>query len=322
MAFMQSVTPLHNTTVKNTGYEEKRFRQTTQFAYKMLLPTFAFVLIFIAFPLFYSISLAFQEFKYGVPTGKIIWFQNFVDIFTKSTIAPGFYKSLWLTIVFAIAAVAAVIVISLAIAFLINENFRGSSIIKVALLLPYAMPNVASAVIWNWIYDPTFGVLNGLLLKLGLIDNYITITADPRFALAAIWFAYVWKMVPYSAFLFSAGLSTIPDEVYEAALLDRSNLVRTFSKITLPLLMPVMQMTLVVQTMFAMLLHFGLIFVITGGGPGDSTRTLPWLIYQESFTYARFGRGSAMAIILSLIMIAFIYLYLVVLNPERRQQKA
>ncbi len=303
-------------------YEAKRFRQTSVFAYKMLLPSLLFIVVFIAFPLFYSISLAFQGFKYGVPTGEFVGFQNFIDIFTKSTVAPGFYKSLWLTMLFTVAAVAAVIVISMAVAFLINENFRGSSLIKVSLLLPYAIPGIASAVIWNWIYDANFGVLNGLLYSLGLIDSYLTIIADERLALWAIWFAYVWKMVPYSSFLLSAGLSTIPSSVYEAARMDRSGMVGTFFKVTLPLLMPVLQLTLVVQTIFALLLHFGLIFVMTGGGPGDATRTLPWLIYQESFTYTRFGRGSAMAIILSLIMIIFIYIYLVLLNPERKKSQA
>jgi multiple sugar transport system permease protein len=287
----------------------------------MLLPTFLFILVFIAFPLMYSVSLAFQGFKYGVPTGEFIWFKNFIDIFTRPTVAPGFYKSLWLTLVFTVSSVSAVIVLSLGIAFLINENFRGNSLIKVSLLLPYAMPGIASAVIWNWIYDPSFGVLNGLLLKLGLIDSYITILADPRYALAAIWFAYVWKMVPYSSFLFSAGLSTIPSSVYEAARLDRSGMVSTFFKITLPLLMPVLQLALVVQTIFALLLHFGLVFVMTGGGPGDATRTLPWLIYQESFTFTRFGRGSAMSILMTLIMLVFIYIYLVLLNPDRQKVK-
>jgi multiple sugar transport system permease protein len=220
---------------------------------------------------------------------------------------------------FTVAAVAAVIVISMGVAFLINENFKGNSLIKVALLLPYAIPGIASAVTWDWIYDANLGVLNGLLVKLGIIDSYLTILSNEKFALWAIWFAYVWKMVPYSSFLLSAGLSTIPSSVYEAARMDRSSVARTFFKITLPLILPVLQLALVVQTIFALLLHFGLIFVMTGGGPGDATRTLPWLIYQESFTFTRFGRGSAMAIIMSVIMIAFIYIYLVLLNPERQK---
>lgn len=301
-----------------SSFEKKRYRQTTQFAYRMLLPSLLFIILFIAFPLLYSVSVAFQEFKYGVPTGKIIWFQNFVDIFTKSTVAPGFYNSLWVTMKFTFVAVVAVVVISLGIALLINEHFRGSGFIKLALLLPYAIPGAVSAVIWNWIYDPSFGILNGILYNLGLIDEYITFAGDPNLALWAILYAYVWKFVPYTTFLFTAGLATIPNSVYEAAQLDHSGTVRTFFKVTIPLLMPVLQMVLVIQTIFALVMHFGLVFVITQGGPGDTTRTLAWLVYNESFTFTRFGRGAAMAIILSLIMFGFIYLYLVVLNPERR----
>jgi len=300
-------------------FERKRYWQTTLFAYRMILPSLAFVLVFIAFPLLYSISIAFQEYKYGVPTGRIVWFQNFIDILTKPTVAPGFYKSLLITMKFTLTAVTAVVLISLGLALLINERFRGSNLIKVALLLPYAIPGAVSAVIWNWIYDPNFGAMNGLLYALGVIDEYITVTANPKLALWAILFAYVWKFVPYSTFLFSAGLATIPSSLYEAARMDCCGTVKAFFKITLPLLMPVMQMVLVIQTIFALVMHFGLVFVITQGGPGDATRTLAWLVYMETFTYTRFGRGAAMAIMLALIMVAFIYLYLVVLNPERRR---
>jgi multiple sugar transport system permease protein len=301
--------------------EKKRYWKTSRFAYTILLPSLLFVLIFIAFPMVYSVSVAFQKYKYGVPTGDIIWFQNFEDIFTKSTVAPGFFNALEVTLKFTVAAVFFVVVISLGIAILINETFRGNNLIKVALLLPYAIPGAVSAVIWSWIYDPNFGVMNGLLKSLGLIDKYISVAADPDLALWAILFAYVWKFVPYSTFLFSSGLATIPDSVYEAARMDRAGPFRIFFKITLPMLMPVLQMVLVIQTIFALVMHFGLVFVITQGGPGDATRTLAWLVYQESFTYTRFGRGAAMSIVLSLIMIVFISVYLVVLNPERRRDR-
>lgn len=304
----------------NSNFERKHYLQTTAFAYRIILPSLAFILVFIAYPLFYAVSIAFQQYKYGVPTGKIVWFQHFLDILTDSTVAPQFYDSLWVTLKFTVVSVVAVVAISLAIALLINEHFRGNDLVKLSLLLPYAIPGVVSAVIWKWIYDPNFGVMNGLLYSLGLIKEYFTVTGNPDLALWAIVFAYVWKAVPYSAFIFSAGLSTIPGSVYEAARMDRSGSFRTFFKITLPLLMPVFQMVLVIQTIFALILHFGLVFVLTGGGPGDATRTLAWMIYSESFTFTRFDRGSAMAIYLALIMIAFIYLYLVVLDPEKRSR--
>ncbi len=297
--------------------EQRHYNQTTRFAYQLIVPSMLFVIVFVAIPLLYSIFISFQEFKYGVPTGNFVWFENYLDIFTKPTAAPGFYHSLWVTFKFTFAAVIAVIVISFLIALLIDQEFRGNNLIKLALLLPYAIPGAVSAVIWNWIYDPNFGVLNGLLFSLGIIEKYFSIASNPDLALWGILFAYVWKIVPYSTFLFSAGLSTIPRSVYEAATLDQSGFFRTLRKIVIPMMMPVIQMVLVIQTIFALVLHFGLVFVITQGGPGDTTRTLAWHIYKETFTFTRFGRGAAMALILSLIMVIFIYIYLVVLNPER-----
>ena len=301
--------------------ERRHIFQNSRLAYKVLLPSLAFVLVFIAFPMFYTITIAFKDYKYGVPTGKAIWFKNFTDIFTDPTIAPGFYKSLVVTFEFTALAVFLVVVISLAIALLLNERFPGNGLVKVALLLPYAIPGITSAVIWDWIYNPSFGVLNYLLMRLGIIKEYISFAADPHLALFSILFAYVWKFVPYSTFLFTAGLATIPPSVYEAARMDCSSALNTFRKITLPLLTPVLQLVLVIQTIFALVYHFSLLFVITKGGPGDATRTLAWLIYQDSFAFSRYGRGAAMAIVLSFIMIFFIYIYLVVLDPERRQER-
>lgn len=304
--------------------ERRRYIQNSSLVYKVLLPSLAFVLVFIAYPMFYSISIAFKDYKYGVPIGKIIWFKNFSDIFTKSTVAPGFFKSLEVTFMFTVIAVVTVVIISLAIALLLNQRFRGSGIIKVALLLPYALPGLVAAVIWKWIYNPTFGVMNYVLVRLGITDQYLSFAADGRLALLAVLFAYVWKFVPYTAFLFTAGLSTISPNVYEAARMDGSGSINTFFKITMPLLLPIFQLVLVIQTIFALVYHFSLVYIITQGGPGDATRTLPWLIYNEVFKYGRYGRGSAMAIILVLIMIIFIYAYLVLLDPERRKirQKA
>lgn len=301
--------------------ERRRFVQNSKLSYKVLLPSLAFVVVFIAFPMVYTISIAFKGYRYGVPTGKPIWFKNFASIFTSPILAPEFYNSLLVTFEFAVLAIFLVVVISLAIALLLNQRFRGNGFVKVALLMPYAIPGITGAVIWRWIYDPTFGILNYVLLKMGIIKQYVSFAADPHLALFAIVFAYVWKFVPYSTFLFTAGLATIPPSVYEAARMDHSGTFNTFRKVTLPLLMPVVQLVLVIQTIFAMVYHFSLLFVITRGGPGTATRTLAWLVYKESFSFDHFGQGAALAIVLSLIMLLFIYIYLVVLNPERGEQQ-
>ena len=301
--------------------ERRRYWQTTRFAYKMLLPSLLFMAVFIAFPLIYSVAVAFQGFRYGEPTGEWVGLQNFVDVFTSPTIAPAFYSSIRVTLIFVAAAVIAVVLLSLGVAIVIHRGFAGSNAVKLCLLLPYAIPGVVSAVIWNWIYDPSYGALNGLLVTLGLQSGYRSFTDSSTSALVAIWFAYVWNFIPYSAFLLTAGLATIPDSVYEAARLDRAGSVRTFFKVTLPLLRPVLQMALVLQTIFALVMHFGFVFVITQGGPADSTRTLPWLIFQDTFAFGRFGRGAAMAIVLAAIMTVFIAVYLVMLDPERSARR-
>lgn len=182
------------------------------------------------------------------------------------------------------------------------------------------MPGVVGAIVWKWIYNPNLGVLNGILYKLGFIKEYIGITSNPNLALWAILFAYVWKFIPTSAFIFAAGLSTISESIYEAAKIDGAGMLQIFFKITIPILKPIIQLVLVMQTIFALVMHFSLVFVLTNGGPGSSTRTLAWLVYMESFTYAHFGLGTSMGIILALIMIIFIYIYFIMLNPERQKR--
>lgn len=295
--------------------------RTNLFAYGILSPSILSIGLFIFVPLLYSFRIAFQGFRYGVPTGEMVWLRNFVDIFTRDTVAPHFYQALWVTLKFTVVAVAAVVVSSFVVALLINEKAPTSNVLRFSLLLPYAIPGVTNAVIWNWVYDANFGVLNGLLYRLGLIKEYVGITSDPALALWAILFAYVWHFIPASTFILSAGMSTIPDSVYEAARLDGAGAFKTLFGITVPILKPTIQLVLVMQTIFALVMHFGLVFVMTQGGPGSSTRTLAWLVYMESFTYTRLGRGTAMAIILALIMTVFIYVYLVVLDPDRESRR-
>lgn len=302
--------------------ERRHYRRTSRFAYGMVLPSVLFVGIFIALPLLFSVSVAFERYQDGASTGEYVWFANFADIFAAPTVAPEFYDSVLTTAVFTVTAVVAVIAVSLGIAIVIHNLSRGSGALKVALLLPYAIPGVVTAVIWDWIFDSDSGVLNAVLSSLGLVDGYIDFTSSSTGALFAIWAAYVWNFIPYSAFIFTAGLATIPDSVREAARLDHAGPVRQFFKVTLPLLKPVLQIALVIQTVYALVMHFSLVAVMTQGGPANATRTLPWLIYESTFSFGRFDRGAAMAVVLAVGMGVVIYIYLVVLDPERQERRA
>ncbi len=303
-----------------SALERRRYRRTTRFAYMVLLPSLAVVGLLLLYPLAYAVVVAISGYRFGAATGQLVWAQNFVTIFTAPSTAPLFYQSLLTTLGFTVASVILIVVIALPIALLLNGGFRGRELVMLAILIPYAIPAPVNAVMWKWIFDPNYGVLNSVLLQLGLIKDYIAPTANSSTALWAIVVAYVWKFLPYAVFLFFAGLSSIPSAVYEAAQLDHAGPVRTFTRITLPLLLPVLQMVLIIQTIYALLMHFSLVWVMTNGGPGSATTTLPWLLYQESFAFGQFGVGGAMSVVFALVMTLFVGLYLLVLRPRQRYQ--
>lgn len=284
-----------------------------RYAFFAIVPTVLIIFTVIIYPLFYAVNLSFKDVRLGADD-RFIGFNNYISLLTN----PNFQQAVVVTLVFTVISVILVVCISFGIAFLINQNLKGNNLLKFALLLPYALPGTLNAVMWQWMFDSSYGIINFVLKELGLITTYITFSSSPNYALPAIIIAYVWKFVPYSAFLFLAGLTTIPKEVYEASVIDGSTGLRQFFKITLPLLKPVFQLVLIVQTTFALLMHFGLVYVITGGGPGMATTTVPWFIYKDTFDFMRFGRGSAGAVILAVMMLGFIYLYLVVLRPKRK----
>lgn len=291
------------------------YKKNAEFRYGFvaITPTVLIIMAVIIYPLIYAFTLSFRDVRLGAQD-QFIGLRNYTNLLTN----PNFQQAAVRTLFFTVVSVALVVVISFGMAYLINQKLRGHNLLKIALLLPYALPGTLNAVMWQWMYDSSYGLINYLLLKMGVISSYISFTSHPSFAMPAIIFAYVWKFAPYSAFLFLAGLTTIPKTIYEAAVIDHSTGWNQFRKITLPLLKPVFQLVLVVQTVFALLMHFGLIYVLTGGGPGRATTTIPWFVYQDTFSYMRFGRGAAGAVILAVMMIGFIYLYLVILNPKRK----
>lgn len=279
-----------------------------------LAPAVVWVLGFAVYPIGYALYLSAHDLFGSPDKPEYVGLRNYAEALH----APIFWTAVGNTLLFTLPAVALVVVISFGMAMVLRRSHWLSTLLATALLLPYAVPGTVSAVIWRWIYDPTYGVLNAALWRLGIIERYVAWTGIPHLAMPSLIFAYVWKFVPYSAFLLVAGLMTIPSAVYEAAAIDGAGRLAMLRRITLPMMWPVIQLVLVFQTIFAMTMHFGLVYVLTGGGPGARTTTLAWYTYVETFTFLYFGRGSALAILQALLMAGFIYVYLVALAPERR----
>src|SRR5258708_16412395 len=187
-------------------------------------------------------------------------------------------------------AVAATAVLGLLIALLLNEDFPGRRVLSALLLIPWAIPYVANALMWKWIYDSNYGALNGILYQLDFIDNYMVWLGDADKTLALIANAFVWKEVPLAAILLLVGMKTVPADLYAAAKVDGADAVRRFFHVTLPALTPSFSLVIVYETMMA-IRHFDLFFILTEGGPGAASHVVALRIYVETFPHFSFGTG-------------------------------
>jgi multiple sugar transport system permease protein len=205
--------------------------------------------------------------------------------------------------------------VALGVALFLNEAFRGRRVLAVVLLVPWATPSIVNGLMWKWIYDSTYGSLNGLLLQLGLIDEYVIWLGDPDKTLYLIAQAAVWKQMPLAAILLLVTMKSIPSDLYRAAEVDGAGVLQRFFHVTLPALKPGFMLVFVYETMIS-IRHFDLFAIMTQGGPGDASFTVSWQLYVETFNSLKFGVGSAIAFILS--MVTFALAYMVVRTLGRR----
>ncbi len=225
------------------------------------------------------------------------------------------HNALGVTVAFAGATVTLELVLGLAIALIMNEEFRGRGLVRTALLVPWALTTVISARMWEWIYNAQYGIFNATLRGIGLIDAYRAWTTDPQFAFWAAVLADVWKTTPFMSLLLLAGLQVIPHELYESAMIDGANVWHRFWRITLPLLQPTMLVALLFRTLDATRV-FDLLFILTGGGPGYATESLSILTYRTLFVNLDFGLGSALAVFVFLFVMAISFFYIKVLGAR------
>jgi multiple sugar transport system permease protein len=206
------------------------------------------------------------------------------------------WAALWNTLFFTVVSVAVELVLGLWIAMLINKQFRGRGLIRAAVLVPWAIPTVISALMWKFLYDGQNGIVAYLFEKIGLIADMGTLLTTKAGAMFSVIFADVWKTTPFMALLLFAGLQTIPQSLYEAAEVDGASKVQQFFRITLPMLKSTILVALLFRTLDAFRV-FDLIYALTGGGPANSTETISIYAYKTMFAQMSFGEGSALAVI-------------------------
>jgi ABC-type sugar transport system permease subunit len=279
-----------------------------------LLPSFSVILGVIFIPLLYAFFISFIDLTKNVrkldnpDLWHYIGFENYKSVLTSSE----FFPSFWKTFYFTITSVGFEFVIGLAIALILNEQFRGRGIVRGLMLIPWAFPTIVNAVLWKWLYDANHGTITGLLANLGLTHGYINVFANSFSAMNAIIVADVWKNTAFISLILLAALQSLPASVYEAAQVDGANATRRFFKITLPLLSPAIMVALVMRTMEAFKV-FDIIYIMTSGGPAGGTRTLSFLTYESSMMFSKFSYGSSMALMMSVFIMIFALVYIKIL---------
>jgi multiple sugar transport system permease protein len=220
-----------------------------------------------------------------------------------------FWLTLWNSMVWVFGSVSLQFLGGFAAALLLHQSFRGRAIVRTVTLLPWIVPGVVVALVWEWIYQPNYGVLNDALIRLGWLHERVAWLSDPALAMPAVVAANVWRGVPFFAIMLLAGLQAIPDELYEAARVDGAGVLQRFVHITLPLLRPI----IVVATATRIIWTFNyadLIFVMTAGGPANATQITSTYTLLTAYANLDFGYAATLSVVLLVIMLAFTLVYL------------
>ncbi|MFC4802199.1 carbohydrate ABC transporter permease [Neobacillus sp. GCM10023253] len=276
--------------------KSKAIRRNRITAYTFLLPNIIGFLVFIFVPVIASFFMSFTSWN-GFGNIEFIGLDNYKQLLKDANFKISFINS----ILFMLISVPITLFISVLIAIALNRGIRFVKVFRTAVFLPYVTATIAVAAVWQLIFNPSMGPINGTLMKLG-IDSPPGWLSSPTWALISVSIVYIWHSVGYYMILFLAGLQNIPDYLYEAAELDGAGPITKFFHITLPSLSPVLFFTTIIGVINSFKV-FDLIYVLTGGGPGRSTHVLVYDIYNTAFKQFEYGYASAMAYVLFLVIL-------------------
>ena len=303
-------------------------------AYLFLLPAFAVLIAFKIFPALYAVYISF--FKWDIVQGAFRGLDNYGDILFGSR-AANWWQSVSTTITYALITVPFEMGFAMVVAYLLFQKIRGRAIYRTIYYLPYITATVAAAAVFEYVYHPQYGLLNTILSNFGLgplrflqeptgvfqmMGNFFGLNvpdwaAGPSLSLVSVAIFSIWHFLGFQIVIFLSGLGNIPVEYYEAARLDGANPRQVFTKITLPLLSPQIFFVFTIASI-GVLRAFNEIFVLTNGGPLDTSRTVTMLVFRTFFQQGQIGVGSAMGVLLTLLILAFTLVQFRIL--ERRVQ--
>ncbi|MBU1334314.1 MAG: sugar ABC transporter permease [Alphaproteobacteria bacterium] len=264
--------------------------------YLLVAPLIAFIAIFTYVPIVSSVDLSFRSWNFMSPEMPFVGFSNYARLFAWDD----FWDSLKVTTIFAVISVPIRLVLALAIASYLKRETLSSRVLRGAMFLPTITSTVSIAVVFSWVFSTDYGLANGLLTAMGL--GKVPWLQDPSLTLLVLIFINTWKQLGYDVIIYIAGLQAVPQELYDAAAMDGGRRFQVFRRVTVPLIMPTTYFLLVISVIEAFQI-FTIINVMTRGGPAGATDMLVHLLYRTGFVLFDIGTGSALAIILFVLLI-------------------
>lgn len=265
--------------------------------YLFLLPAAVVLVIFFFIPFFQTFLLSFLDYSNNIYQAEFVGLQNYINLFHN----PIFYKVMWNTFLYLFIAVPILAIFPLFLAILINQRIKGVTLYKILIYLPVIVSIVVAAIAFKWLYADQ-GILNYLVTKLGFTPvGWLT---DPNFALYSVIIVTIWKGIGYYMIIYLAALMSVPKELYEACDIDGANFLTKHLTVTVPHIMPTIALVTTISAISAMKV-FAEIYVMTKGGPLNSSKTIVYYIYERAFENLDLGFASAMAVVLLVIVMVF-----------------
>lgn len=265
--------------------------------YLFLLPAAVVLVIFFFIPFFQTFLLSFLDYSHNIYKPEFIGLENYINLFKN----PIFYKVLWNTFIYLFVAVPILAIVPLFLAILINQKIKGVTLYKILIYLPVIVSIVVVAIAFKWLYADQ-GILNYLVTKLGM--EPIGWLTDPNYALYSVIIVTIWKGIGYYMIIYLAALMSVPKELYEACDIDGANFLTKHLTVTVPHIMPTIALVTTISAISAMKV-FAEIYVMTKGGPLNSSKTIVYYIYERAFENLDLGFASAMAVVLLIIVMIF-----------------
>ena len=282
----------------------------------LICPSVLFFLFLIAYPLFQTIVISLNEVNTLSLRGRYVGLDNYYH----HLLSPEFWTSFKNTLIWTVSVLAAQLVLGVSMALVLHGALVWRSLARGLVLFPYLMTTVVAVLVWQWLFNDLYGYLNFVLVEIGLVDKPISWLNRMPNAMISVILVGTWKLFPFVVIAVLARLQTIPEQLYESAKIDGASAWSRFWDITLPQLRGVLLMVILLRSIWDFK-EFDLIFLLTHGGPQIGTQTLPLLVYKEGFPLLNLGKGAAVAVLMSLFMLSFYWLYFRAYRKEEEVER-